>query len=137
MTFLGRALRRGVDFEGRLHVFKTAADKVSLFANYSPVEAQLIDSAPSFHVPNVPVYVANVGVDFDIATVNEQRLSGEAYVSFIGKKYMTQDGLLTTSPYKRVAGRLAYAWPDGWANSGRRPGIPAIVSASSRPISAT
>jgi hypothetical protein len=62
----------------------------------------------------VPTYTANVGVDFDMATINAQRLSGSAYVTFVGKKYMTQDGLLTTSPYQRVTAKLAYAWPDGW-----------------------
>jgi outer membrane receptor protein involved in Fe transport len=55
VTFLGRAVRRGFDFEGRFYVVKADADKVSLFANYSPVEALLVDSAPSFYVPNVPV----------------------------------------------------------------------------------
>jgi hypothetical protein len=27
--------------------------------------------------------------------------------------------LLTTSPFARVAGRLAYAWPEGWAVFGQ------------------
>jgi outer membrane receptor protein involved in Fe transport len=119
VTFAGRAQRKGFDFEGRLYVFKSPANTVSLFANYSPVRALLLDSAPSLYVPNVPVYVANVGIDFDVATVHDQRLSGEAYVSFIGKKYLSQDGLLTTSPFRRVAGKLAYTWPDGWTVFGQ------------------
>jgi outer membrane receptor protein involved in Fe transport len=119
VTFLGRAVRKGFDLEGRVYVWKTAADNVSLFANYSPVQALLLDSAPSLYVPNVPVSVANVGIDFDLATINAQRISGEAYVTLVGKKYVTQDGLLTTSPFARVAGRLAYAWPEGWAVFGQ------------------
>jgi outer membrane receptor protein involved in Fe transport len=119
VTFLGRAVRKGFDLEGRLYVWKTAADNVSLFANYSPVQALLLDSAPSLYVPNVPVSVANVGMDFDLATVNAQRISGEAYVTLVGKKYVTQDGLLTTSPFARIAGRLAYTWPEGWSVFGQ------------------
>ena len=119
VTFLGRALRKGFDLEGRFYVVKAGADTVSLFANYSPVHALLLDSAPSFYVPNVPIYVANVGLDFDVATANAQRISGEAYVTLVGKKYLTQDGLLTTSPFARLAGRLAYAWPDGWTVFGQ------------------
>jgi hypothetical protein len=83
------------------------------------VRALLLDSAPSLYVPNVPKYVANVGIDFDVAMPEDRRLSGTAYVSFIGKKNLTQDGLLTTSPYSRVTGRLAYSWPDGWTAFGQ------------------
>jgi outer membrane receptor protein involved in Fe transport len=119
VTFLGRAQRKGFDLEGHVYVLRATGNAVSVFANYSPVQALLLDSAPSFYVPNVPVYVANVGVDFDVATVNAQRLSGEAYVTFVGKKYLTQDGLLTTSPFSRVTGRLAYGWPDGWTVFGQ------------------
>ncbi|HEY7052651.1 MAG TPA: TonB-dependent receptor, partial [Mycobacterium sp.] len=112
-------VRKGFDLEGRLYALKAGADKISLFANYSPVQALLLDSAPSLYVPNVPVYVGNVGIDFDVATVNAQRISGEAYVTFVGKKYLSQDGLLTTRPFKRVAGRVAYSWPDGWTVFGQ------------------
>ena len=62
---------------------------------------------------NVPNYVANIGIDFNVATVNAQTLSGSAYVTFVGKKNLTQDGLITASPYSRVTGKLAYSWPDG------------------------
>ena len=45
---------------------------------------------------------------------NAQTLSGSAYVTFVCKKYLTQDGLITTSPYSRVTGKLAYSLPEGW-----------------------
>jgi len=114
VTFLGKARRDGFDLDGRYFVVKDPASMVAVFANTSGVRARLLDAAPSFYVPNVPNYVANVGVDFDIATKNAERLSGTAYVTFVGKKNLTQDGLLTTSPYSRVTGKLAYSWPDGW-----------------------
>ena len=114
VTFLGKAQRDGFDIDGRVFVIKDPVNNVSLFANYSGVRARLIDAAPSFFVPNVPTYVANVGIDFNVATVNAQMLSGSAYVTFVGKKNLTQDGLITTSPYSRVTGKLAYSWPEGW-----------------------
>jgi len=118
VTLLGRAQRDGFDLEGRFFVFKDATSAVSLFTTFSPVRARLLDSAPSFYVPNVPVYVANIGADFDIPA-KSGRLSGEAYVSFIGKKYLTQDGLLTTSPFTRFSAKLAYTWPEGWTAFGQ------------------
>jgi outer membrane receptor protein involved in Fe transport len=115
VTFLGHALREGYDIDVRVDVFKETSGVVTLFANYGAVEARLLDAAPSYFVPNVPDYVGSIGVDFDIATTGSQRLSGSTYITFIGEKNLSQDGLLTTSPYERVTGRLAYAWPeDGW-----------------------
>ena len=114
VTFLGKARRDGYDIDARYFLVKDPIDSVSLFANLGGVRARLIDAAPSFFVPNVPNYVANIGIDFNVATVNAQTLSGSAYVTFVGKKNLTQDGLITTSPYSRVTGKLAYSWPDGW-----------------------
>jgi outer membrane receptor protein involved in Fe transport len=114
VTFLGKAQRDGFDVDARYFAIADPANSVSLFANVGGVRARLIDAAPSYFVPNVPNYVANVGVDFDVATFNAQRLSGSGYVTFVGKKNLTQDGLIATSPYARVTGKLAYSWPEGW-----------------------
>lgn len=114
VTFLGKARRDGFDLDGRFFVIQEPANSISLFANFSHVRARLLDAAPSFFVPNVPDYVANVGVDFNVATANAQALSGSAYVTFVGKKNLTQDGSITTSPFSRVTGKLAYTWPEGW-----------------------
>lgn len=114
VTFLGAARRDGFDLDGRLFVIREPNNTLTLFANYSGVRARLVDAAPSFFVPNVPNYVANIGAEFDVGTWNAQRLIGTAYVTFVGKKNLTQDALLTTSPFTRVTGKLAYAWPQGW-----------------------
>lgn len=114
VTFLGKAQRDGYDIDARVFVVADPVSTLSLFANYGGVRARLVDAAPSYFVPNVPNYVANVGIDFNVATGNAQMLSGSAYVTFVGKKNLTQDGLITTSPYSRVTGKLAYSWPEGW-----------------------
>jgi len=113
-TFLGAADREGYDIDARYYVVKDPANNVSVFANYGEVVARLVNAAPSFYVPNVPLYTANVGVDYSIAMRNAERLSGSAFVSFIGHQNMTQDGALTASAYQRVTGRVNYSWPNGW-----------------------
>ncbi len=115
VTLLGRARREGFDLDARFDAMKNTDATVTVFANYGQIRATLLDSAPSFYVPNVPDYIANVGVSFDIATWNAERLSGTAFVTFVGRKYLTQDGQLATSPYSRFTGRVVYTWPDGWS----------------------
>jgi outer membrane receptor protein involved in Fe transport len=114
VTFLGRTRRQGFDLDGRFYAVKEGADTVSLFANYTHVDTEILGTAFRQYVPNVPTYVANVGIDFNVGIVNAQRLSGSAYVTFVGKKFLTTDGQITTSPYQRVTGKLAYSWPEGW-----------------------
>lgn len=114
VTFLGKAERNGVDLDARTVVFGDRTGNLVLFANASIISARLIDAAPSFYVPNVPRYIANAGVEFDVATISAQRLSGSAFVTFVGAKNLTQDGLITTSPYQRVTAKVAYSWPEGW-----------------------
>jgi hypothetical protein len=111
---LGRAQRDGCDLDARFYLAKDPTNQVYLFANYSPVRALLLDAAPSFYVPNVPQYIANVGINGDIATWNGERFATYAYVTFIGGKYMSQDGLVSVPAYSRVSGKVTYSWPSGW-----------------------
>ena len=114
VSFLGRTRRQGFDIDGRFYAVKEGADTVSLFATYTGVSTSILDTPFPEYVPNVPNYVANVGVEFNVGTVNAQRVSGSAYMTFVGKKFLTQDGQITTSPYQRVTGKIAYSWPEGW-----------------------
>ena len=127
-TFLGAARRDGFDLDGRYFFFRDTTGSFSLFANYGAVQALLLNAAPSQFVPDVPVYVSNVGVDFDVPTRNGQRFSGETYVSFIGKKYMTQDGLITTSPYRASPASSPILGRKAGRHSCKRYGIRGISS---------
>ena len=113
-TLLGRTRREGYDLDARYTVLKERGSEVALFGNYSAVDAYRLDASHNF-VPAVPVYTANLGVDFSLAMGGGERLLGQAFVGFIGKKYLTEDGQLTTSPYQRVSAKVAYAWPSGWS----------------------
>ena len=114
MTFLGRTRRDGIDIDGRFEALKTPAAALSLFANASLVRTRVLDTPLLGYVPNVPDHVVNVGADFEMATIDAQRLSGSAYVTFVGRKFLSQDGASTTTPYQRATAKLAYAWPEGW-----------------------
>lgn len=126
-TFLGAAVRQGYDIDSRFYLRRDSENTVSLFANYSGVVARLRDSAPSFYVPNVPLYTANVGIDYSLAMRNLERLSGSAFVSFVGHQNMTQDGALTAGAYQRVSSRVNYSWPDGWRVFGEATWYPGSV----------
>ncbi|RZS50782.1 outer membrane receptor protein involved in Fe transport [Variibacter gotjawalensis] len=113
---LGRSKREGFDLEARYAILKSTDGQLSLFANFTQTRARLENGVPSsLYVPNVPTSVLNVGVDADMATRNGQRVFGSAYVTYVGKKYLTEDGLLTTSAYARVSAKVGYAWPSGWS----------------------
>lgn len=116
---LGKSRREGMDFEAKVHAFRSEERRVSLFANYGFVDARLLASPPSRYVPNVPDSVANVGAEFDVATLPGQRLSGTAYVSFIGRKPLAEDASIRTRPFQRVTARLAYAWENGLSAFGQ------------------
>ena len=116
---LGKSRREGMDFEAKVHAFRSEERRVSLFANYGFVDARLLASPPSRYVPNVPDSVANVGAEFDVATLPGQRLSGTAYVSFIGRKPLAEDASIRTRPFRRVTARLAYAWENGLSAFGQ------------------
>ena len=116
VTLLGRTRREGYDLDARYAVLKQRGSEVALFANYAAVDAYRLDVSHNF-VPNVPVYTANLGVDFNLAMGGGERLFGQAYIGFTGKKYLTEDGQLTTSPFERLSAKVAYAWPSGWSAS--------------------
>jgi outer membrane receptor protein involved in Fe transport len=113
-TLIGRTRRQGYELDARYAIFRERNSEIALFGNYAAVDAYRLDSANAV-VPNVPDHTANLGIDFTIAMGGGERLFGQAYVTFIGKKFMTEDGLVTSSPYERVSAKIAYAWPSGWS----------------------
>jgi len=114
---LGRSLREGYDLEGRYYLYRELRRDFSLFVNYTQIRAVLRDQGPAVFVPNVPASLVNVGTDFRLpvgGVDSVHRLSGLIYVQFVGKKQLTQDGVITTNPYERVSGRVAYTYREQW-----------------------
>ncbi len=111
---LGRSRKSGVDIEGRYVAWRDDPGSVAVFANFSPVQSVLLDVGASKYVRSTPQYIANVGLDATRILGNGDVISGSAYMTFVGKKYLTQDGALTTKPYTKVAAKAAYKWKNGW-----------------------
>jgi outer membrane receptor protein involved in Fe transport len=114
---LGKSRREGYDIETRYYLRQDRLGQASVFVNYSQIRAQLVDAGPATVVPNVPSYLVNVGTDVDIpvgGADSPHRVGGQVYVQFIGKKNLTEDGVITTKPYQRIAGRLFYGHQSGW-----------------------
>lgn len=40
-------------------------------------------------------------------------------MTLVGKKPLTEDGAISTSPYQRVTAKLAYSWPTNWTVFGQ------------------
>lgn len=115
VTLLGATRREGYDLDARYAVLKDHWSEIAFFGNYSAIEAFRLDN-PRTYVPNVPDYTANLGVDFNVLAGGAgERLLGQAYISFIGRKCLAEDCEVTTSAYERVSTKIAYAWPSGWS----------------------
>jgi hypothetical protein len=115
VTLLGATRREGYDLDARYSVLKDRGSEIALFANYSAVDAFRLDKQHTY-VPNVPDYTANLGVDFNVAVGGRgERLLGQAYMSLIGRKCLTEDCELTTSTFQRASAKVAYAWASGWS----------------------
>ena len=103
--------------ETRYYVLQDERGLVSVFANYTQLRARLLGRGESLFVPNVPQSIFNVGTDFDAplwGPNSPHRLSGMLYLQLIGQKHLSKDSSLTTNPYERLAGRLAYSHNSGW-----------------------
>jgi outer membrane receptor protein involved in Fe transport len=120
---LGKSRRDGFEIEGRVIAYRDGLDQVALFASYSGVTARLLNGGTSLYVPNVPAYLAKVGAEFDLGApswlLGPGRVTGAAYLSYIGAKPLSEDGLQRTSPFPRVSGRVAYVHPSGWTAFGQ------------------
>jgi hypothetical protein len=86
-----------------------------LFANLGLVEARLVNQGPARYVPNVPAYTANLGISGVQDFGWQGQLSGSLYISFIGRKNLTADGAIKSSPYQSIWAKGAYNLPSGWS----------------------
>ena len=112
---LGQSHKQGVDLEAKVTAYQDEAQKLAFFANYSPLQAKLLNAGASIYVPSVPQSLLNLGVDYDMRVGNGDKLTASAYVTFVGKKYLSQDGAQTTKPYSRISAKAGYEWQSGWS----------------------
>jgi len=112
---LGQSHRDGLDLEGRYTFLNTGPSTVTLFGNAGLVEARLVNQGAAQYVPNVPAYTATLGIygAQDIGYYGV--LTGSLYVSFIGRKNLTADGALKSSPYQSIWAKGSYNLPSAWS----------------------
>lgn len=115
---LGRSRREGYDLEGRVALRQDPQGQAGIFVNFTQMRAVLLNEAGQF-VPNVPAYILNIGSDFTVpigGLETPHRVFGLVYGSYYGKKHLTEDGIITSSPYPRISGRLGYGHQrSGWS----------------------
>jgi len=116
---LGSSIREGYDIEARYYVRQDRQGQASVFLNYTQIRAVLTDQsqAHAVFVPNVPAYIVKIGTDVDVPIGGQDsphRGGGQLYLELIGKKNLTEDGIITTSPYQRISGRVFYGHQSGW-----------------------
>lgn len=109
----GRSRRRGAEVEASWRAVRREALTLSLFANYSYVEARLITGPVNLYVPDVAAYHVNYGLDLDAPWLfdagSSHRFHLSIYHQIIGPKHLTTDGALHTKTFTRLQAKLAYA----------------------------
>ncbi len=110
-TTLGPSRREGFDVEGRWRAFKHGERSLSFFANYSMVDARLLDRPGGIYIPNVADWTVTYGFDLALPLLDESSphvFTLSAYDQWVGPKALTTDRVEVTSTYTRVAANLNY-----------------------------
>lgn len=126
----GSSRRRGLEVETSWVAYHREAVGLSLFANYSYVDAILTSGPVHQYVTGVSRFHLNYGFDlsaplfFDVSSPHRFDLS--VYHEIIGPKHLTGDGLEFTRTYTRLSAKAGYANP-------RLPGFGAFVGVVAYP----
>ncbi|MDR3434985.1 TonB-dependent receptor domain-containing protein [Telmatospirillum sp.] len=110
---LGSTDRVGFDLDGRVYVSRQAGSESSIFANFNATSAKAHTAGVTGFVPDVPSYIANIGVDGSQEVKGGDAVNVQAYVQFVGPKYLTEDGALKSKVYQVVNGKVTYTLDNG------------------------
>ena len=113
---LGHSIREGYDIEGRYYVRQT-----------NRARRPCSSTIPTFPDPHGSVASRLRAKRARLYRQDRQRCGcasvrgrfpsscrGQLYVEFIGKKNLTEDGMITTNPYQRISSRLFDGHQSGW-----------------------
>lgn len=109
----GSSRRRGLEVETSWVAYRKEAVALSVFANYSYVDAILTSGPVHQYVTGVSRFHLNYGFDlsapllFDASSPHRFDLS--VYHEIIGPKHLTGDGLEFTRTYTRLSAKASYA----------------------------
>ena len=108
---LGPSVRDGFDVEAKVRVWKDRARSVSLFANFSALNGELVNRPSGTSIPDVADYFGTYGFDLVLplpANNSPHVFTLSAMQRWEGPKPLTTTRNLTTRRYSRVDVRLSY-----------------------------
>ena len=123
--YLGPSKRDGFDVEARVRVYKDNGRTLSLWANYSKLDGELVGRATGEFIPDVSDFFAKYG--FDLAWPLKGTDSGEVItLSFAqgweGPRPLNTTNTLKTKTYSRIDAKLAYS-NQAWKGFGAYVGV--------------
>lgn len=107
--YLGPSRRDGFDVEVRVRVYKDGGRALSLFANYSEIDGELVGRATGTSIPDVAEYFVKYG--FDLAwPLNDaaQVITFSAAQVWEGPKPLNATNTLSTKTFSRIDAKFAY-----------------------------
>ncbi|MEP6657509.1 MAG: TonB-dependent receptor, partial [Betaproteobacteria bacterium] len=108
---LGPSRRDGFDLEARVRVYREGARTLSIFANYSKVDGELVNRAGGTSIPDVADYLAKYGFDFVLPLTGSavgQVITMSAAQSWEGPKPLNTTNTLTTKTFSRIDANVSY-----------------------------
>lgn len=108
---LGPSRRDGFDLEARVRVYKAGSRTLSIFANYSEVDGELVGRATGTSIPDVAEYFVKYG--FDLAWPLRSNEGSEVLTLSVaqtweGPKPLNAANTLATRRFSRIDAKLAY-----------------------------
>ena len=107
--YLGPSRRDGFDVEMRVRVYKDGGRTLSLFANYSEVDGELVGRATGTSIPDVAEFFVKYG--FDLAwPLNDSAevITFSAAQIWEGPKPLNAANNLSTKTFSRIDAKFAY-----------------------------
>ena len=108
---LGPSRRDGFDLEARVRLFQQGPHALSVFANYSEVDGELVNRTGGTSIPDVAEYLIKYGFDFalPLGAAAAHLVTLSAAQVWEGPKPLNTTNTLTTKKFSRIDAKVSYA----------------------------
>ncbi len=106
---LGPSTRNGWDVEARVRVFREGARALSIFANYSRVDGELVNRAGGTSIPDIAEYLVKYGFDLAFPFAARHVVTLSAAQVWEGPKPLNTTNTLTTKTFSRIDSKVSYS----------------------------
>ena len=118
-TYLGPSTRDGFDVEVRARLYRDGARSVSVFANYSKVDGELVGRATGTSIPDVSEYFAKYGFDAAWPLFGGTRVMTLSLSQiWEGPRPLNATNTLRTKTFSRIDAKASIASANGRGISG-------------------